>query len=345
MDIERKKLNILVAIDEVPDPLWNQLESLAEIRFAREGRETYRALTAEQFDIMFLDLNLSGMDSLELLRRSRIERLCPTVILTSATPSFSYAQQGILYGVTAYLLRPLDLEDVGKIIHKFQSAAGTHDRQLLEAATEVVKHLRDENAPDKFLCLGKELTISCGTSVEWGIRWRDYYGVVLNLTFLRWPWLKLYHHPDRYTSLDYVQESDGQMVVNFCLRKVRSLSDALRELFPKPRSRRLEDVMTFLLQSIDENVQQKEVAERYFITNSTLSSRFQRSLGISYREYVTTLKIRRGQYLLQYTDIRPEELAAQLGYKDREYFARLFQQRTGQSIQEAGRKSWGDYNI
>ena len=345
MDTGRKKLNILVAIDEVPAPLWERLTPLAKVCFAREGREAYHALTSDGFDVMFLDLNLTGMDSLELLRRVRAEKLCPTIILTSAAPSFSYAQQGILYGVAAYLLRPLNAGEVEEIVRKLQSTVGAHDPDLREAARNAAGYLRGEDAPDAFLRLGEELTGTRDTAVEQVIGWRDYYETLVELTFQRYPWLKLYHHPGQFLSLDYVRESDGQMVVNFCLRKVRCLNDTLLELFPKPSNQKLEDILTFLLQSIDENVQQKEVAERYFITNSTLSTRFQRNLGMSYREYMTVLKIRRGQYLLQYTDVQPDELAARLGYKDRDYFAKLFLQRTGQTVQEYGQKNWGEYNI
>lgn len=344
MDIKSKKLHILVAIDEVPDPLWSQFNSLAQFRFVREGREAYHALSSEQFDVMFLDLNLTGLDSLELLRRSRKEQLCPSVILTSAVPSFSYAQQGILYGVSAYLLRPLDPEQVENSIRKLQTA-DTCDHPLREAASEAVGHLRDENAPDVFLRLGENLTAACSTVMERNIRWRDYYETLVQLTFQRYPWLKLYYHPAQYVSLDYIQESDDRMIINFCLRKIRDLNSALRELFPVSHNQSLEDILVFLLQSIDENVQQKDVAERYFITNSTLSTRFQRNLEVSYREYMTTLKIRRGQYLLQYSNIRPEELSARLGYKDREHFSELFLQRTGQTLQEYGKKSWDGYNI
>lgn len=344
MDIEREKLNILAAIDEVPDSLWDRVKPLARVRFTREGREAYHALTTERFDLVFLDLNLTGMDSLELLRRIRAEKLCPSVILTSAASSFSYAQQGILYGVAAYLLRPLDPEEVEKAVHRLRSAAGSFDPDVREAALGTAGHLREGSAPDAFLKIGEELT-AAGTAVERSVRWRDYYEALVDLAFQRYPWLKLYHHPGQYLSLDCVRESDGQMVVNFCLRKVRSLNDALLELFPRPSNQKLEEIMAFLLQSIDRNIQQKEVAERYFITNSTLSTRFQRNLGMTYREYMTVLKIRRGQYLLQYTDVQPEELAARLGYRDREHFAKLFLQRTGQTIQEYGQKNWGEYNI
>ncbi len=38
MDIERKKWNILVAIDEVPDPVWERFRSSACLTFLREGQ-------------------------------------------------------------------------------------------------------------------------------------------------------------------------------------------------------------------------------------------------------------------------------------------------------------------
>lgn len=169
---------------------------------------------------------------------------------------------------------------------------------------------------------------------------------MISETFQTYPWLRLYHHPEEYSSLDYIRESDSDMVVGFCLRKLDGLSQSIRELFPIAKNPKLEELFTFLLHSIDENVQQKEVAERYFITSSTLSTRFQRGLGISYREYMTTLKLLRGQYLLQHTDIRPEDLATRLGYKDKEYFAKLFLQRTGHNLQTYRQEVWGKhYNI
>ena len=116
MEKERKKLNILVAIDELPDSVWDQFGASARLCFAREGGEAYRLLTQEKFDVLFLDLYLTGMDSLELLRRCRTEKLCGTIILTSAVPSFAYAQQGILYGVAAYLLRPLTGQEIAAAV-------------------------------------------------------------------------------------------------------------------------------------------------------------------------------------------------------------------------------------
>jgi AraC-like DNA-binding protein len=66
---------------------------------------------------------------------------------------------------------------------------------------------------------------------------------------------------------------------------------------------------------------------------------------MSYRDYLTYLKMQRAQYLLRYTDRPLSTLAAQLGYKDQEHFAKLFQERTGQSLNQVRQGGWSDWRI
>jgi AraC-like DNA-binding protein len=81
------------------------------------------------------------------------------------------------------------------------------------------------------------------------------------------------------------------------------------------------------------------------MVSSTLSTRFGRHLGLSYREYTTKLKVLRAQYLLHHTSLSEAEIAAKLGYKDRDYFCQLFFQRTGQTPGQTRLLSWSDYSI
>ncbi len=341
-----KQQKILVAADEVPSPVWTHLRTPVQVQFSRDGIGACQALLRERFDVLFLDLYLSGMDSLELLRRCRGERLCGAIVLTSEVPSFSYAQQGILYGVSAYLLRPLQPEEVDSVLRRLQDA-GTpgEERRMRDAAARVLERFRTRNGVDRFFQIGQELIRPDATAVESAIWWRRFCEMVLEEAFQRYPWLALYHHPDEFRSPDFVEESDREMVLHFCRRTLEKLSAILDELFPQVRSQEMENILLLLLGSIDENIQQKDVAERWFITKSALSTRFQRNLGISYREYMTRLKIRRGQYLLRHTDIRPRDVAARLGYRDSGHFARLFLQRTSCSLQEYGRDSGDSYSI
>jgi two-component system response regulator YesN len=333
-----EKLNILAAIDEQPSPVWDSVRPLANLVFVREGRQAYHYLSTQPVDIMFIDLKLSGMDSFELLRRVRTENLCPSVVLTSETPSFSFAQQGIVYGVSAYLLRPLQEAEVESQVRSLLSSAHAPSRSRQLGAQEVVLQLRTGKSAAVFLQAGQTLLPSYGNDAR--AFWKDFYEDILHVTYRQYPWLKIYHKPDEYALPGYLEEAPPQRLVPFAQKRLDELGRTLSLLLPPTPEEPLEKIMLYLLESVEENLQQKDVAERFYITASTLSIRFQKHLGLSYREYVTRLKLQRAQYLLRYTTVRESSLAAQLGYKDKEHFAKLFQQNTGMTMQTYRQGSW-----
>lgn len=340
------KPNILVVIDEHPAPVWQVFEPKADITFVRDGLNAYRLLTEGSFDLALIDLHLTGMDSLELLRRIRGEHLCPRVVLTSETPSFSYAQQGILHGVTAYLLRPLQEGELKEVFARLQNNRLPEQMLIEPAALRLVEQLRTPQIEAVLDREMKALERPGDDLIRLSLRWNALYEEVIRRTFQQYPWLKLYHQPKEFAEPDLIRDQDSCIVRTFCVRKLCALNRIMLEFLPAGADRRTVEMLTYLLQTIDENWTQVEVAKRFYITNSTVSTRFQRQLGISYREYITRLKIRRAQYLLHYTDMRAKSIAAHLGYKDQSYFAKLFQQRTGTTLQECEEHSMvGHYSI
>ena len=341
METMEKQLHILVAIDELPHPVWNKFERQMKIHHVRDGMSAYRALSTENFDMCFIDLYLTRMDSFELLRRIRAEKLCRTVILTSETPSFQYAQQGILYGVTAYLLRPLEEEELIHTISSVLMARSPDHGLLQQAAQQAAIRLRQSNVAAFFQQNGMAMMQKDDTPIDQSLRWRDFYEATVQRGYQLHPWLRLYHHPEEFLRVDYIHEQDTHMVENACLRKIEQFHTAVTELLPPNANEKMEEILLFLLQNIDKNLQQKEVAEKFYVTNSTLSTRFRSQLGISYREYMTRIKIIRARYLLRFSEVSVHEIAETLGFKDRDYFAKLFLQRTGQTLQEFVEENMG----
>lgn len=77
-----------------------------------DGAEAYEQLIAEPYDLLILDLNLPGMDGLELLRRVRAERPELRVLILSARAGLSDKVTGLDLGADDYLTKPFALEEL-----------------------------------------------------------------------------------------------------------------------------------------------------------------------------------------------------------------------------------------
>ena len=77
-----------------------------------DGADAYERLFVEPYDLVILDLNLPGMDGLELLRRIRSERPELRVLILSARAQLSDKVAGLDLGADDYLTKPFDLEEL-----------------------------------------------------------------------------------------------------------------------------------------------------------------------------------------------------------------------------------------
>ena len=77
-----------------------------------DGGDAYERLFVEPYDLVILDLNLPGMDGLELLRRIRLERPKLRVLILSARAQLSDKVAGLDLGADDYLAKPFDLAEL-----------------------------------------------------------------------------------------------------------------------------------------------------------------------------------------------------------------------------------------
>lgn len=73
------------------------------------------------------------------------------------------------------------------------------------------------------------------------------------------------------------------------------------------------------------------VAEWYHFTPSYFSRLFKRYSGVSFSEYMTTLRIDRAAQLLRTTNLKIYNVAEKVGYQDVKYFSRQFKEHKGVS--------------
>lgn len=100
---------------------------------AKNGLEAIELLRQNKFDLVFMDIRMPGMSGLEVcakIRSSISKRL--KIVLLSGFSEFTYAQEALKYNISNYLLKPLDPEELVKV--------------LKETAQELDKQVKVEQA-------------------------------------------------------------------------------------------------------------------------------------------------------------------------------------------------------
>ncbi len=110
---------------------WEKMDCCV-IGEARNGQEGVLLIREKQPDIVVADINMPMMDGLEMLRETR-DISYSSIILTGYS-DFDYARQAIDCKVTAYLLKPLSLEEIEKAVNKAKE-----DRKIAQVYTSTLQ--------------------------------------------------------------------------------------------------------------------------------------------------------------------------------------------------------------
>lgn len=94
------------------------------------------------------------------------------------------------------------------------------------------------------------------------------------------------------------------------------------------------EVVDYVRSHYSEQINLKKVAKKFFINASYLGRTFQKTVGVSFNEYVNQLRIDEAKRLLVQTDKLIYEIANQVGFIESSYFIVKFTQEVGKSPSE-----------
>lgn len=101
--------------------LLSQEEGERKIYEASNGREALKVLKEKEIDLLLTDIKMPHMDGLELTSRVKEQNPELPVVIFSGYSDFGFAQKAMRYGVTEYVLKPVDPEEFHKIIGKAEA--------------------------------------------------------------------------------------------------------------------------------------------------------------------------------------------------------------------------------
>lgn len=110
-----------------------------------EGHSADRALQAENFELIVLDLGLPGLSGMEVLKRARARGQTMPILILTARDATGDKVSGLDAGADDYLVKPIDLDELtARIRALIRRSAGraapllVHDKLTLDPAARQI---------------------------------------------------------------------------------------------------------------------------------------------------------------------------------------------------------------
>lgn len=122
-------LKALIVDDEYPArmELRFQLGSFPDVEIigeATNAREALRLITALNYDVVFLDVQMPGMTGIEMVKQLKGKEPMPAVVFVTAYEN--YAVPAFELRATDYLLKPIESERLAETIQRIREVRGSN---------------------------------------------------------------------------------------------------------------------------------------------------------------------------------------------------------------------------
>ncbi len=90
-------------------------------------------------------------------------------------------------------------------------------------------------------------------------------------------------------------------------------------------------IIDYIKQNSQQQLTLKQVADKFHISYSYLSTYFSHNLGVGYSEYLNKIRVEKAKTMLQSTDLSLNMICEKVGYLDQSYFSKVFKKIVGVS--------------
>lgn len=324
---------------------------------ANNGREALEILQTDRMDLIITDIKMPKVDGIELLKEAKEKNLCPCVVLLSDYANFTYAKQGIQYGAFDYLNKPAEYHDMTKLLDRVQQFLQIKHREI-ELVRNLVEKL-EEKIEDFFPAAELEqlieiLKMKLPETPKIADRLTDTIVKIFENDFVKvgtalnkamaeliqqirncFNWLDKFIDLTKYKRLDFAAMSTPLEAADVFSTAVKSISSEIGRLEYGNNTEQLENrICRYVLERVDSEVSVEGIARSMYMNRKYLGEVFRQKTGERLVDYITKVKVERAVRLLAQSSIKTYEIALLMGYKDTEYFSRLFKKHMGMSPSE-----------
>lgn len=344
MEISRRQVKRL--------SLWNGETNFIIAAEARNGQEALNLLRQDKFDLLITDIKMPKIDGIELMKETVENGLCPCVVLLSDHEDFSFARLGIQYGAFDYLGKPPEYSSMLDLLKRVEQHLYKKKREeeLLRSLSEKLEEKIGDAFPtaeleqliEAFKTRQQDITADIGRlcaaiealfgddPIKTGTAFKKSMSELITQLKLHYPWLTCFIDGNRYKSLDFVTNDGLRTASDAFGDAVMELYEAIRKFEYGTREDQLENrICRYVLENVDTVLSIEGISKVLFMNRKYLSEVFRQKTGELLIDYITRIKMARAARLLCRSTRKTYEIALQLGYRDTEYFSRLFKKHMG----------------
>lgn len=108
---------------------------IEEIIECKNGQEAYDRIASDKIDVLITDIRMPKMDGITLVKEIQKLRDVPRVIVISGYDDFSYAVELLRCGAREYLLKPINRDDITRIMKEMEE-------ELQEEKIQTKEHVK-----------------------------------------------------------------------------------------------------------------------------------------------------------------------------------------------------------
>ena len=332
----------IIIRNSVSNYIENNIDEVCVVGRFEDGDEAIEYLSNYDVEIVLSDINMARVSGVEVAKYVYENKPYIKVIMLSGYREFEYAKSAIKYGVTAYLLKPTDTDELVKVIKEtakqFEQSESVLDRfvsltkSMFEAvvrgnsddALSLIDRVIEENAELDNISLCRYIT--------------DLFQIVFE---------KIHLHMNR----DLVGEGlDYTILLKRSMSNRSDIYRAVAEIIDNILTKispNADDEYAILKQAIrfiDENfagdISLQLVADSVYLHPVYFSRIFKKKTGQNFSDYLLHKRMKyAGELLMKNRSVT--EVSEKCGYNNSGYFSRVFKEYYKCTPKEYLRKRMG----